>query len=155
MLSYCSTYDTKHIDMGNYNKFDTTFLTNTKLFITFIKKEQLEEAIHNIRSNYTLLFENIFVFENSLEESEYILSYSIDHHNVNSLLPATIAVHRKNKDDCGEKCNVIYSLNGINKLKYINKSDNVEWHKYKNSIILESKDGELRIIETKLVQISK
>jgi hypothetical protein len=134
-----------------YNKFDTT-TSNSKLFITFIKKENLEKTVYDIRTKYTVLYENIFVFENSLEESEYILSYSIDHFNVNSLLPATIAVHRKNKDDFGEKCNVIYSLNGINKLKQINDSDDIEWHKYKNSIILESKDKELRIIETTLVQ---
>ena len=123
---------------------------NTKLFITFIQKENLEQVVADIRNKYTVLFENIFVFENSLEDSEYILSYSIDHYNVNTLPPATIAVHRKNKDDFGNKCNVIYSLNGINKLKELRQSDNVEWHKYKNSIILESK-GELRIIETTLV----
>lgn len=127
---------------------------NTKLFITFIKKENLEQSVSDIRNNYTVLFDNIFVFENSLEESEYILSYSIDHFNVKVLPPATMAVHRKNKDDFGNKCNVIYSLNGINKLKDIRGFDKVEWNKYKNSIILESK-GELRIIETTLVKILK
>lgn len=140
--------------MDNYNKFDST-PNYTKLFITFIKKENLEQTVYDIRTRYTVLFENIFVFENSLEESEYILSYSIDHYNINALPPATIAVHRKNKDDFGEKCNVIYSLNGINKLKDLRQSDNIEWHKYKNSIILESKDKDLRIIETKLFKILK
>lgn len=138
----------------NYNTLDQP-KSNSKLFITFIQKENLEQTISDIRTKYTVLFDNIFVFENSLEHSEYILSYSIDHYNINALLPSTIAVHRKNKDDFGEKCNVIYSLNGINKLKDLNKSDDVEWHKYKNSIILESKEGDLRLIETSLVQISK
>ncbi len=125
---------------------------NSKLFITFVKKENLEQAVHDISTQYTILYENIFVFENSLEASEYILSYCIDHFNINWLPPATIAVHRKNKDDDGNKCNVIYSLNGINKLKDVIESDVIIWQNYKNSIILESKDKTLRVIETKLVK---
>ena len=135
----------------NYNKYDTTPISS-KMFITFVKKENLEQVVEIIKSNYTILFENIFVFSNSLEQDEYIISYSIDHYNVDKLLPNTCAVHRKKNDDFGNRCNTIYTLNGLNNLKNLNKSDEIEWDRYKNTIILESKCGELRLIETSLVK---
>lgn len=136
----------------NFNRYETTVPITSKMFITFVKKDYLDEIVEEIKSKYTILYENIFVFDNSLESDEYIISYSIDHYNVDKLLSNTCAVHRKKNDDSGNKCNTIYTLNGLNNLKRLTNSDEVEWDKFKNTIILESKTGELRLIKTNLIK---
>jgi hypothetical protein len=124
----------------------------TKLFLTFIKKEELDNVVEELKRDYTILFNNIFVFNNSEDLSEYILSYTIEHHNVNKLLPYTINVNRKRKNKQGEQLNVIYTLNGLNMLKEHNQSEIIDWIKYKNCIIIVSPDKELRLIKTSLVK---
>jgi len=127
----------------------------TKLFITFVKKEDYNQTIEEIISKYDVHFKNIFVFENSENQNEYILSYSINCDNISSLPPYTMAVHRKGKNENGENVNVMYTLNGLNFLKNLIGKEQVDWSDYKNSIILVSPEKSLRVIETKIFKIIK
>lgn len=56
----------------NFNRYENTVPTTSKMFITFVKKENLDQIVEEIKSKYTILFENIFVFSNSLEDDEYM-----------------------------------------------------------------------------------
>lgn len=124
-----------------------------KLFLTFTKKEDIEETLGIIRGRYTILFNKIFILE-SKDSDELMCTYNIDPGNLSmtTVLPNTILVHRK-KDH-----NVLYSVNGLNLLvQSLNNGicDNnyiIPWENYKNSIILSNK-YELRILQTSIFKI--
>jgi hypothetical protein len=80
-----------------------------------------------------------------------VVTYNLDTINSN-ILENTISVHRK-KDS-----NTLYTLNGLNEIvKALNNGIvdpkfSINWNHYKNSILL-TREGELKILKTKLYKI--
>jgi hypothetical protein len=81
-----------------------------KLFCTFTSKEDLESTIDNIKDQYTILFNKIFVLYIE-STNEYVCTYNVDSFNMsNTILPQTILLHRK------KESNTLYTINALNDL---------------------------------------
>jgi hypothetical protein len=81
-----------------------------KLFCTFTSKEDLESTIDNIKEQYTILFNKIFVLYIE-STNEYVCTYNVDSFNIsNTILPQTILLHRK------KESNTLYTINALNDL---------------------------------------
>jgi len=127
-------------------------IVSNKLFCTFIQKEYLDEAISEITSRYSILYNKIFVLE-SKQTQEYICTYNIDGPNFNGNIPYnTILVHRK------KETNTLYTINALNTLiKSLNEgvvdpNFKINWIDYKNMILLTQNDT-LRKVGTKIFKI--
>jgi hypothetical protein len=107
-----------------------------KIFTTFTKKEELQETLERIKSNYTILYNKIFIFS-STETEELICTYNIDMVNCTAehIIPNTVLLHRK------KSSRTLFSINAINLLndgsgKDENGQFEVDWEKYRESILL-------------------
>ena len=123
-----------------------------KLFCTFTSKEDLESTIDNIKDQYTILFNKIFVLYIE-STNEYVCTYNVDSFNIsNTILPQTILLHRK------KESNTLYTINALNDLiKELNggvadPKFRVNWQDYRNCILLTT-SGELRRLDTKIHEI--
>jgi hypothetical protein len=123
-----------------------------KLFCTFAKKDALDERLQEINKEYKILYNKIFVLA-SPESEEYMCTYNIEIEGPNTkILPNTILLHRK------KESNTLYTINALNTLiKSLNNGvlDNkfmVNWHDYKNSILLTQGD-DLRRLNTSIHKI--
>lgn len=124
-----------------------------KLFLTFSKKEDIEETINTITSRYTILYNKIFILE-SKDSDELICTYNIDPGNLSmtTVLPNTILVHRK------KESNSLYTINALNTLikslnnGYADPNYRVNWNDYKNTILL-TNGPDLRKLETTIFKI--
>jgi hypothetical protein len=130
-------------------------MNETQLLCTFIPADQLEESIKNIQNSYTLAFNNIYVLENTEDNTQLILTYNVVLGSLKSQYapPAsTISVHRK------KQTNTIYTINALNALiasKNGGKMDRtykVNWDELKNSILVTA-HGQLKVVKTKIQQI--
>ena len=131
---------------------DNIFFDLNKLFCTFTKPEDLETIVSTINRRYAILYNKIFILE-SPQSDELMCTYNIDMGNTSeSPLPNTILLHRK------KKSNTLYTINALNTLikslnggildtKYI-----VNWHEYKNSILL-TNGPDLRKLDTAIYKI--
>ena len=123
-----------------------------KLFCTFTSKEDLESTIDNIKDQYTILFNKIFVLYIE-STNEYVCTYNVDSFNIsNTILPQTILLHRK------KESNTLYTINALNDLiKELNNGVadpkfRVNWQDYRNCILLTT-SGELKRLDTKIHEI--
>ena len=123
-----------------------------KLFCTFTSKEDLESTIDNIKDQYTILFNKIFVLYIE-STNEYVCTYNVDSFNIsNTILPQTILLHRK------KESNTLYTINALNDLiKELNDGVadpkyRVNWQDYRNCILLTT-SGELKRLDTKIHEI--
>jgi hypothetical protein len=130
-------------------------MNETQLLCTFIPADQLEESIKNIQNSYTLAFNNIYVLENTEDNTQLILTYNVVLGSLKTQYapPAsTISVHRK------KQTNTIYTINALNALiasKNDGKMDRnykVNWDELKNSILVTA-HGQLKVVKTKIQQI--
>jgi len=131
---------------------DNIFYDLNKLFCTFTAKDELETVVTTINRRYSILYNKIFILE-SPQSEELMCTYNIDMGNMSDApLPNTILLHRK------KESNTLYTVNALNTLikklnggvldtKYI-----VNWHDYKNSILL-TNGPELRKLDTAIHKI--
>ncbi len=131
---------------------DNTFYDLNKLFCTFTSKDEIESVITTINRRYSILYNKIFILE-SPQSEELMCTYNIDMGNMSDApLPNTILLHRK------KESNTLYTINALNTL--IKKLNNgvldtkfiVNWHDYKNSILL-TNGPELRKLDTAIYKI--
>jgi hypothetical protein len=131
---------------------DNTFYDLNKLFCTFTSKDELESVVTTINRRYSILYSKIFILE-SPQSEELMCTYNIDMGNMSDApLPNTILLHRK------KESNTLYTINALNTL--IKKLNNgvldtkfiVNWHDYKNSILL-TNGPELRKLDTAIHKI--
>lgn len=123
----------------------------TQLLCTFTSESSFEELLKNIFDGYDLFSRKIFILK--LEPSkELVVSYNIIPNKEHRFLPNTIMVHRK------KESNTIYTINALNRLiKNLNggvadKSYQIKWEDYRNSMILTDGDG-YKIMKTNLFRI--
>jgi hypothetical protein len=122
----------------------------TQLLCTFTNEGEFENIVDTILKTFELFSRKIFVLK--LQPSnELVVSYNIIP-NSSSFLPSTIMVHRK------KESNTMYTINALNRLIAIenggvlDKSFQVNWDKYRNSVILTDGDG-YKVMRTSLFRI--
>ena len=141
-----------------YNKpygFDTTDLNfddvSNKLFCTFSELDEIDNLIDNIQSQYTVLYNKIFVLQIK-SSNEYVCTYNIDYSNLNEIPENTILVHRK------KETNTLYTINALNELikklngGVVDVSFRINWVHYRNCILL-TQHNELKQLNTKVYKI--
>lgn len=123
-----------------------------KLFCTFSPKDRLEEVLDTIKSEYTIMYDKIFVLE-SEESDEFLCTYNIEVQNgTTKVLPNTILLHRK------KETNTLYTINSLNVLiKTLNEgildtNYRIDWQNYKNTVLL-TQGEDLRKLSTKIHKI--
>jgi len=119
----------------------------SQLLCTFSTMEGYKKDISSIIGSYNIIGRSIFVLQNLEDTREVFLTYNVEK-TTNLRHYKTISVHRK-KD-----FNVIYSINALNVLADRDNNPNreVDWSKYKNSIIINCDSG-LKIVPTKLLTL--
>ena len=122
----------------------------TQLLCTFTTEEDFESKVATILSTFEMFSRKVFVLK--LDPSkELMISYNIIP-NEAKFLPSTIMVHRK------KESNTIYTINALNKLiisennGILDKRFQVDWQKYRNSVILTDGDG-YKVMKTSLFRI--
>jgi hypothetical protein len=115
-----------------------------QLLCTFSTVENYAKNVQSIEQSYKVLNKCVFVLQNLNDPVDIFLTYNVEKSDVR--LKNTILVHRKNGS------NTIYSINALNQLILNSGEIQIDWVKYRNSIIINN-DGELKIIPTKLLEI--
>lgn len=124
---------------------------NNKLFCTFVPEEGIDGFIQEISSEYTILYNKVFVLYIKNSE-EYVCTYNVDQPNINSIPQDTILVHRK------KETNTLYTINALNELikelngGVVDTSFKVNWQHYRNTILL-TQQGDLKLLKTKIHKI--
>ena len=122
-----------------------------KLFCTFVPLNEVDSFIEEITSEYTILYNKIFVLHIKSND-EYVCTYNVDQPNINNIPDNTILVHRK------KESNSLYTINALNELiKSLNEgivdtNFRINWQHYKNTILL-TQQGDLKLLRTKIHQI--
>ena len=108
----------------------------TQLVCTFAKKYETDNVIEEIKSNFSILNNKIFIFKSFDIKEDSILSYNIVMDSYKKFLPNSIMVHQK------RETNTIYTINALNELimnlnnGILDKKYPIEWERYKNCALL-------------------
>lgn len=135
-------YDRETINIGD---------VQNKLFCTFVPLTEVDSFIKEITSEYTILYNKIFVLHIKSND-EYVCTYNVDQPNINNIPENTILVHRK------KESNSLYTINALNELiKSLNNgvvdtNFRINWQHYKNTILL-TQQGDLKLLRTKIYDI--
>lgn len=124
---------------------------NNKLFCTFTNLEQMDALISELRAQYSIIYNKMFVLE-IVGKNEYVITYNVEQGNVSDIPANTILVHRK-KDS-----NTLYTINALNELikklngGVVDTKFPIEWQHYRNCILL-TNNNELNQLNTKIHKI--
>jgi len=139
-------------EVSNIYDIDTNIGdVNNKLFCTFVPVEEVDGFIQDISSQYTILYNKVFVLQIK-NSGEYVCTYNVDQPNIDNIPENTILVHRK------KETNTLYTINALNELiKSLNEGIvdtkyKINWQHYKNTIML-TQQGELKLLRTKIFKI--
>ena len=123
----------------------------TQLLCTFTDEASFEDLLANVFERYEIFSRKIFILK--LDPSkELVISYNIIPDRNTKFLPSTIMVHRK------KESNTMYTINALNSLiadlngGVMDKSYQVDWQNYKNSMVLTDGDT-YKIMKTRLFRI--
>ena len=124
----------------------------TQLLCTFTDKEVLQDILQQIRENYKIVYNYIYILQNKTSLDELYITYNIDvEFRPNKQLPNTILVHRK------KQSNTLYTINALNQLikeengGVLDTSFSLDWDKFRNCIILTGLQG-IRKVPTRIFE---
>jgi len=124
----------------------------TQLLCTFTDKDVLQDVLQQIRENYKIVYNYIYILQNKTSLDELYITYNIDvQFRPNKQLPNTILVHRK------KQSNTLYTINALNQLikeengGVLDTSFSLDWDKFKNCIILTGLQG-IRKVPTRIFE---
>ena len=125
----------------------------TQLLCTFTTKQKLNEVVDIVVTCNEVLYEKIYVFQNSNETNQLICTYNIEYsHDYQENIIDTISLHRK------KQFNTLYTINALNEVireknnGVLDKSYMVDWLEFENTLLLTNEMG-LQKIPTKIFQI--
>ena len=125
----------------------------TQLLCTFTTKQRLNEIVDIVVTCNDVLYEKIYVFQNSNETNQLICTYNIEYsHDYQENIIDTISLHRK------KQSNTLYTINALNEVirekndGVLDKSYMVDWVEFENTLLLTNEMG-LQKIPTKIFQI--
>ncbi len=122
-----------------------------KLFCTFVRRRELDEAVERITTTYPILYNKIFVLSIT-DRRDLAITYTPDTTERLPISEDTILVHRK------KHTNTLYTINAMNIIIKMNnngvldKTYQLNWELYKNTILLSNGD-ELNKLPTKVYKI--
>ena len=99
----------------------------TQLVCTFTRKHLIDNTINDIKENFSILNNKIFLFRTFDLKEDCILSYNINMDSYKKFLPNSIMVHQK------RETNTIYTINALNELimnlnnGILDKTYPIEW----------------------------
>lgn len=127
----------------------------TQLLCTFTTKEELQNTLQLIRETYHIVYNYIYVLQNKGNLDELFVTYNIDtSFKPDRPLQDTILVHRK------KQSNTLYTINALNELVkeenggILDKNYQVNWEKFKNTIIVTNVEGTKKI-STRIYDVIK
>jgi len=125
----------------------------TQLLCTFTTKQKLNEVVDIVVTCNEVLYEKIYVFQNSNELNQLICTYNVEFiDNYEENIIDTISLHRK------KQFNTLYTINALNEVirekndGVLDKSFMVDWLEFENTLLLTNEMG-LQKIPTKIFQI--
>lgn len=125
----------------------------TQLLCTFTTKEELQNTLQSIRETYHIVYNYIYVLQNKGNLDELFITYNIDtQYKPEYPLRDTILVHRK------KQSNTLYTINALNELVkeenggILDKTYEIDWNKFRNSIIVTNVEGTKKI-STRIFEI--
>ena len=127
----------------------------TQLLCTFTTKNILDDIIEIIIECNDILYNKIYVFENTKDSSQLICTYNVeydDDENHPEDIPNTISLHRK------KQSNTLYTINALNEVirelnnGVLDKRFPIPWNDYYNTLLLTNDTG-LNRIPTKIHSI--
>jgi len=128
-------------------------MKDTQLLCTFSIPIEYKLVLEQIKSFYKLSNNKIFIFNNEKNNNELYLTYNIVYTESGlKKLPNTISIHRK------KQTNTLYTLNAMNKLiteennGVFDKSYQLNWEYYKNSLII-TNEVSVKIISLKIFDV--
>lgn len=122
----------------------------TQLLCTFTNEDGFESVLQDIKQ-FDLYSRKIFILKLS-PSNELVVSYNIIPNSNTKFLSSTILTHRK------KETNTMYTINALNTLirslngGVVDKSYQVDWNNYKNSLILTDGDS-YKVLKTSLFRI--
>jgi hypothetical protein len=125
-----------------------------QLLCTFSNSSQYTDVLNEIPQQYKLIDNKIFIFANENNLRELYLTFNVEKGDQINRYKGTISIHRK------KQTNTLYTLNAMNKLiadengGVFDKSFQLNWDLYKNSIILTNEIG-VKIVPLKLFSIQE
>ena len=126
----------------------------SQLLCTFAKQETLGEVIEEIKNNYTIVFDKIYILQNENDVDELLCTYNadntqgIDYNSVEN----TISLHRK------KHSNTLYTINALNEViaelnnGVVDSKFIVPWEQFKNMLMVTNSNG-LNKINTRIYKI--
>ena len=125
----------------------------TQLLCTFVKKDQLDKIVNIIITCNEILYDKVYIFSNKEDSNQLICTYNVEYiENFQEGIIDTISLHRK------KQTNTLYTINALNEVirskngGVLDKSFQVDWSEYQNSLLLTNDSG-LNIIRTKIHKI--
>ena len=125
----------------------------TQLLCTFTTKQRLNEVVDIVVTCNDVLYEKIYVFQNTNELNQLICTYNVEHQpDYQENIIDTISLHRK------KQSNTLYTINALNEVirekndGVLDKSYMVDWNEFSNTLLLTNEMG-LQKIPTKIYQI--
>ena len=125
----------------------------TQLLCTFTTKQKLNEVVDIVVTCNDVLYEKIYVFQNTNELNQLICTYNVEHQpDYQENIIDTISLHRK------KQSNTLYTINALNEVirekndGVLDKSYMVDWLEFENTLLLTNEMG-LQKIPTKIFQI--
>lgn len=122
----------------------------TQLLCTFTNEDNFESILQDI-NQFDLYSRKIFILKLS-PSNELVVSYNIIPNSNTKFLSSTILTHRK------KETNTMYTINALNTLisslngGVVDKSYQVDWNNYRNSLILTDGDS-YKVLKTSLFRI--
>jgi len=122
----------------------------TQLLCTFTNEDNFESILQDI-NQFDLYSRKIFILKLS-PSNELVVSYNIIPNHNTKFLSSTILTHRK------KETNTMYTINALNTLisslngGVVDKSYQVDWNNYRNSLILTDGDS-YKVLKTSLFRI--
>lgn len=122
----------------------------TQLLCTFTNEDGFESVLQDI-NQFDLYSRKIFILKLS-PSNELVVSYNIIPNLNTKFLSSTILTHRK------KETNTMYTINALNTLirslngGVVDKSYQVDWNNYRNSLILTDGDS-YKVLKTSLFRI--
>lgn len=110
------------------------------LICTFVKKNNILCFIEQIKNEFHIQCDKIFVYNIENNEQEYLVTFKVNNHiNLNGILKNSSIAHTKNK--------CIFSINALNLLLkkiYPNQENitslEINWDEYKNKLLINAKN---------------
>ena len=128
-------------------------MKNKQLLCTFTNSKEYNNIVEEIRNFYNVINGKIFILCNSNNPKELYVTYNVELIDGNQdKFKSTISVHRK------KETNTLYTLNAMNKLiaeennGVFDKTFQLDWNLYRNSIILTS-EVSVKIVSVKIFDI--